>query len=52
MEKEKIKEFEALVKPLNEWLQKNYTPHHQIIVRNDGAEVVQGVVGVPFEVID
>lgn len=52
MNPEKMKELEELAKPLNEWLQKNFTPHHQIIIRNDGAEVVQGVLGVPFEVID
>ena len=51
-ENEKMREFEELVKPLNEWLQKNYTPHHQIIIRNDGAEIVQGVMGVPFKVVD
>lgn len=51
-DKEKMKEFEELVKPLNKWLQDNYTPHHQIIIRNDGAEIVQGVLGVPFKVLN
>lgn len=49
---EKNKELEELARPLNDWLQKNFTPHHKIIISSDGAEVVQGVIGVPFEVID
>jgi hypothetical protein len=52
MDEQKHQELINLAKPLNEWLQKNFTPHHQVIIRNDGAEVVQGVIGVPFEVID
>lgn len=52
MDKQKQEELTELARPLNEWLQNNFTPHHQIIIRNDGAEVVQGVIGVPFEVID
>lgn len=52
MEKEKIKELEELAKPLNEWLQKNFSPHHKIIIECDGAEVVAGEIGVPFEVLD
>jgi len=49
---EKTKEFETLTKPLNEWLQKNYDPHCKIIISCDGAEVVRGELGVPFEVVD
>ncbi len=48
----KLKELEELAKPLNKWLQENFTPHHQIIIRNDGAELVSGELGVPFEVTD
>jgi hypothetical protein len=45
-------EFEALCKPLNEWLQKNYHPHAKIIIETDNAEVVEGSMAVPFEVFD
>jgi len=45
-------EFSALCKPLNEWLQKNFDPHTKIIIENNSAEIVQGVVKVPFEVLD
>ena len=46
------KEFKTLAKPLNEWLQKNYDPHCSIIISYDGAEVVCGELGIPFEVQD
>jgi hypothetical protein len=45
-------EFKVLCKPLNEWLQKNYHPHAKIIIEVDSAEVVEGVMAVPFEVKD
>lgn len=45
-------EFEKLAKPLNEWLQKNGHPHMQIIISFDGAEVVEGKIGVTFKVLD
>ena len=52
MDTEKLKEeFEELCKPLNEWLQKNYHPHTKIIIQNDSAEIVEGIMGVPFEVL-
>ncbi len=50
--KEKLEEFEKLTKPLNEWLQKNGHPHQQIIITFDSAELVEGVLAVPFEVKD
>lgn len=49
---EKLKELEQLAKPLNEWLQQNFSPMHKIIVTFDGAEVVAGCIAVPFEVND
>jgi hypothetical protein len=45
-------EFTDLCKPLNEWLQKNYHPHARIIIENDHAEIVEGCMAVPFEVMD
>lgn len=45
---EQVKEFEELVKPLMEYLHKNFHPHAQIIINWDGAEVVEGKIGVPY----
>jgi len=50
--KERMDEFKALCKPLNEWLQKNYNPHTKIIIENNHAEIVESVIGVPFQVMD
>lgn len=45
-------EFEKLAKPLNKWLQKNGHPHMTIIITFDSAELVEGKIGVPFELQD
>jgi hypothetical protein len=45
-------EFEKLAKPLNEWLQKNGHPNMIIIISFDGAEVVEGKLGVSFQILD
>ena len=50
--KQKVAEFEALCKPLNDWLQKNYHPHAKIIIETDHAEIVEGFIGVPFKILD
>jgi hypothetical protein len=50
--KEKLEEFHALCKPLNEWLQKNCHPMARIIIEYDHAEIVEGLMCVPFEVLD
>jgi len=47
-----MSEFKELCKPLNDWLQKNYNPMTKIIIETDHAEVVEGVMGVPFKVVD
>jgi len=49
---QKMKEFEELCRPLNEWLQKNCSPRAKIIIETDHAEIVEGLMGVPFEVLD
>lgn len=49
---EKFKEFEELTKPLNDWLQKNGHPHQQIIITFEGAELVEGILVVPFSIKD
>ena len=48
----KLKEFNELCKPINNWLQKNFDPHTKIIIENDHAEVVQEVMVIPFKVVD
>ena len=50
--KDKYDEFKRLALSLNEWLQANGNPHQQIIITFDGAEVVEGIMSVPFEVKD
>lgn len=52
MKEDLRKEFEQMAKPLNEWLQKNFSPHAKVIIASDGAEIVEGTLGVPFEVLD
>jgi len=49
-QRQQMDELNALSKPLNEWLQKNFDPHTKIIIENNSAEIVQGVMKVPFEV--
>ena len=44
------KEFTELCKPLNEWLKKNCHPHTKIMIDTGGAEIVEGIMGVSFEV--
>lgn len=52
MKEELRKEFEQMTKPLNEWLQKNFSPHAKVIITSDSAEVCEGICGVSFEVLD
>ena len=47
--KEQVNKFEELAKPLMEYLHKNFHPHAQIIINWDGAEVVEGKIGVPYK---
>ena len=46
--KEQVNRFEELAKPLMEYLHKNFHPLAQIIINWDGAEVVEGKMGVPY----
>ena len=52
MELKEVEEFRELVKPLVEYLRKNYNPYCKIIVECDHAEIVKGELGVPFEIED
>ena len=49
---QKVKEFQELCRPLNDWLQKNYHLHAKIIIETDHAEIVEGLIGCPFDVVD
>lgn len=45
----KQEEFELLVKPLIEWLNKNYHPHTKILVEQTRAEILEGLASVVTE---
>lgn len=44
--------FDKLAEETKEFLQKYYDPHTKIIADISGIEVVQGVLGKPFEIND
>lgn len=46
MTDEQRKQFEALAKPLIQWLNENTDPHHSILVTPTSAELVGGVMVV------
>ena len=46
-----MKNFEKVVKPVIEWLQKNMHPHSKVIIENDKAELVEGVSCVVYDKI-
>ena len=53
MNKEKIREeFRELAKPMVEFLQKNFYPHARVIIDYTSAEIVEGIIGEPFEMND
>ena len=53
MNKEKIhEEFRELAKPMVEFLQKNFHPHAKVIIDCTSAEIVEGIIGEPFEMND
>lgn len=43
---EHVKSFEESAKPLIAWLNENKHPHSYVIVRTNGAEVVEGVLAI------
>lgn len=51
MKKERYDEFVELSKPLNEWLQRNFSPHAQIVIKYDSAEVLEGEMSTPFDIL-
>ena len=52
MKEKELQQLTELAKPLNEWLQKNYSPMCSIVITFNGAEVKQGILGVPFKTKD
>lgn len=48
----KVKELQALARPLNDWLQNNGNPHQQIIITFDGVEWVEGRAAAPYDIKD
>ena len=42
-----LEEFEAVVKPVNDYLRRNYHPHTVIVIDYDGAHVYEALMGVP-----
>lgn len=45
-------EFREAVKPLMEYLKKNWHPHTTVIVSANDAELVEGTLSVTFDVED
>ena len=45
---DRMKELEELAKPLVEWLQNNYTLHHQIVIGCDSVIMIQDTMKIPF----
>lgn len=41
---EELEKLEELAKPLNEWMKKNFSPNHKIVIRDDEILVVTGVL--------
>ena len=46
MNESQIKEFKDLCAPIIDWLKKNTHPHATVIMDNDHAELLEGLVGV------
>ncbi|MDD3049738.1 MAG: hypothetical protein PHR06_01180 [Candidatus Cloacimonetes bacterium] len=49
---EKIEQFAELVKPIQVWMLKNYSPHTKIIIECNGATVTTDEMFVPLKVGD
>ena len=42
-----LQEFEAVAKPVNDFLRRNFHPHTVIVIDYDGAHVYEALLGVP-----
>ena len=49
---DKIEEFAELVKPVQEWMLKNYNPHSKVIIEATGATVTTDDMFIPLKVGD
>ncbi len=49
MTEKQIEEFDALAKPLVEWINANKNPHTKIIIDSISAEIVDGCYGLYTE---
>lgn len=49
---DEIEQFAELVKPVQEWMLKNYNPHSKVIIESTGATVVTDEMYIPLEVGD
>lgn len=49
---EQIEQFAELVKPLQQWMLKNYNPHSKIIIEAHGATIVTDELFIPLKVGD
>lgn len=47
---DKIEQFAELVKPVQQWMLKNYSPHTKIIIECNGATVTTDEMFVPLKV--
>jgi len=45
-------ELKALCKPASDWLQRNYPPHTKILIEPGYAELLDGGIGVSYELFD
>jgi len=45
-------ELKALCEPVNDWLQRNYPPHTKILIMQGYAELLDGGIGVSYELLD
>lgn len=43
----KTQEFQELVRPLVKWLNENYHPHVVVYIEPTGAQLYEGIMGVP-----
>ena len=49
---DKIEQFAELVKPVQEWMLKNYNPHSKVIIEVTGATVTTDDMFIPLKVGD
>ena len=43
-----FEELAAVIKPVNEYLRKNFSPHTVFVIDYDGAHVYEATIGIPM----